>query len=166
MIHLIVAIGSNGAIGRDNGLPWHLPADLAHFKTLTMGHPMIMGRRTFESLPGMLPGRPHIVLTRDTDWRPPHPDVRVYYGIDELLAQLPASDNYFVIGGGQIYREFMPYADVLHITEVDCAPPADTFFPPISPLFWECIKTVEGVVDDKNTYPHRFKTYQKIKNHQ
>lgn len=161
MLHIIVAIGKNGAIGHENDLPWHLPADLQHFKKLTMGHPLIMGRRTFESLPGMLPGRPHIVLTRDPQFQKQHPEIKVYHGIDELLANLSRRHDYFVIGGGQIYRQLLPYADILHITEVDCAPEADTFFPAISPLIWKCTADIPGVVDAKNEYPHRFKTYQK-----
>ncbi len=164
MLHLIVAVGSNGAIGRDNDLPWHLPADLRRFKKLTMGHALIMGRKTFESLPGMLPGRPHIVLTRDEEWAAAHPEVQCYPDLENLLATLKKEEEYFIIGGGQIYRALLPHADILHITEVDLAPEADIFFPEIDPEIWECVEDIPGIADEKNI-PHRYKTYHRRNYH-
>ena len=112
---LIVARATNGVIGREGGLPWHLPADLKRFKALTMGSAMIMGRRTFDSLPGLLPGRRHIVLTRDRAWRADGAEVA--HSVDEALAL--AGPNMFVIGGAEIFALFLPLADRIELTEVD-----------------------------------------------
>ena len=112
---LIVARATNGVIGRDGGLPWHLPADLKRFKALTMGSAMIMGRRTFDSLPGLLPGRRHIVLTRDRAWRAEGAEVA--HSVEEALAL--AGPTAFVIGGAEIFALFLPLADRIELTEVD-----------------------------------------------
>ncbi len=125
MITIIVARARNGVIGRDGALPWHLPADLRRFKALTSGKPMIMGRRTFDSLPGLLPGRRHIVLTRDGDWRAPGVEVArsAEHALD--LADGAAS----VIGGAEIINLFEPRADAWELTEVHRDAPGDTFLP-------------------------------------
>ena len=115
MITLVVARARNGVIGRNGTLPWHLPADLKRFKALTMGSAMVMGRRTFESLPGLLPGRRHIVLTRDRAWSAPSAEVAG--GVDEALAlagDVPVS----VIGGAEIFALLLPLADRIELTEV------------------------------------------------
>lgn len=125
-IILVVARASNGAIGKDGGLPWHISADLKRFKKLTMGTALVMGRKTFESLPRVLPGRKHIVLTHNFDWT--HPDAEVAYGVKGVLAKLggkPAS----VIGGAEIFELFLPEASRIELTEVHCSPAADTYIP-------------------------------------
>jgi dihydrofolate reductase len=114
-ITLVVARAQNGVIGRDGKLPWHLPADLKRFKALTMGSVMVMGRKTFESLPGLLPGRRHIVLTRDPCWN--HEGAEVAHDIDEALA-LSGGQEVSVIGGAHIFELFAPLADRLELTEV------------------------------------------------
>ena len=122
-IVLIVARAENGVIGRAGTLPWHLPADLKRFKTLTMGTPMVMGRKTFESLPGLLPGRRHIVLTRDTNWRAEGAEVAA----DVASARALAGDGpVSVIGGAEIFRLFLPFADRVELTEVHARPDGDT----------------------------------------
>lgn len=114
-ITIVVARAINGVIGRDNDLPWHIPGDLKRFKALTMGSVMIMGRKTFESLPGLLPGRRHIVLTRDPTWSVP--GVEVAHDIDEALA-LAAGEPVSIIGGAAIFELFEPMADRIELTEV------------------------------------------------
>ena len=124
MITLIVARAANGVIGRDGKLPWHIPADLKRFKALTMGKPMIMGRKTFESLPGLLPGRRHIVLTRG-DWS--GAGAEVAHTVDAALAL--AGGETSVIGGAEIFALFEPLADRWELTEVHDAPEGDTSMP-------------------------------------
>jgi len=114
-ITLVVARAQNGVIGRDGKLPWHIPADLKRFKALTMGSAMAMGRRTFESLPGLLPGRRHIVLTRDTSWSAP--DAEPARSVDEVL-RLARGEPLSVIGGAEIFELFLPRADRVELTEV------------------------------------------------
>ncbi|MFL6765735.1 MAG: dihydrofolate reductase [Sphingomicrobium sp.] len=123
-ITLIVARAQNGVIGRDGKLPWHLPADLRRFKTLTMGSVMVMGRRTFDSLPGLLPGRRHIVLTRDPAWHAEGAEVA--RDVDSAL-RLAAGEPVSVIGGAEIFRLFLPLADRIELTEVLEDVRGDTF---------------------------------------
>lgn len=113
-IALIVARASNGVIGRDGGLPWHLPADLKRFKALTMGSPMVMGRKTFDSLPGLLPGRRHVVLTRDPAWSAPGAEVA--HSVEQAIGG--ASDRVWVIGGAEIFDLSLPHASRIELTEV------------------------------------------------
>ena len=122
-ITLVVARAANGVIGRDGKLPWHIPADLKRFKALTMGSVMVMGRKTFESLPGVLPGRRHVVLTRDERW---HAEgAHVAHDIEEAL-HLAGEQPVSVIGGADIFRLFLPVADKIELTEVLQAVPGDT----------------------------------------
>jgi dihydrofolate reductase len=114
-ITLVLARASNGVIGKDGGLPWHISADLKRFKALTMGTVMIMGRKTYESLPGVLPGRRHIVLTRERGWRAP--GVEIAHDVDEALA-MAGDEPMSVIGGAEVFRLFLPLADKIELTEV------------------------------------------------
>lgn len=132
-VFLIVAVAANGVIGREGALPWHLPADLRRFKALTMGKPMIMGRKTFESLPGLLPGRRHIVLTRDLDWT--EEGAEVARSPEEAIA-LANAPHIAVIGGAEIYRAFLPHADRIEWTEVQAEPEGETRFPPFDRSQW------------------------------
>jgi dihydrofolate reductase len=125
-ITLVVARAQNGVIGRDGKLPWHLPADLKRFKALTMGSVMVMGRKTFDSLPGVLPGRRHVVLTRDREWRANGAEVA--HTVDEALAKAEASPV-AVIGGAEIFALFTPLADRIELTEVLADVEGDTFMP-------------------------------------
>ena len=123
-ITLVVARAQNGVIGRDGKLPWHISADLKRFKSLTMGSVMVMGRKTFESLPGVLPGRRHIVLTRDMSWR--DEGVEVAHSLEDAV-RLADSERISVIGGADIFRMFLPLADRIELTEVLADVPGDTF---------------------------------------
>ena len=114
-ITLVVARASNGVIGRDGGLPWHISADLKRFKALTMGSVLVMGRKTFASLPGLLPGRRHVVLTRDSDWN--SAGVEIARNVDEALA-MANNEPVSVIGGAEIFRLFLPLADRIELTDV------------------------------------------------
>ncbi len=125
-ITLVVARAANGVIGRDGTLPWHIPADLKRFKALTMGSAMIMGRRTFDSLPGLLPGRRHIVLTRDPDWSPEGAEVA---RSPEEALELAGSEPVSVIGGAEVFAMFMAVADRLELTEVLADIEGDTSMP-------------------------------------
>lgn len=122
---LILARADNGVIGRDGGLPWRLPADLKRFKALTMGRPMIMGRKTFDGFPAPLPGRRHIVLTRDNDWCADGAEVA--HSVDEALAL--ASEDAFVIGGAEVFALFEPLAQRIELTEVHCEATGDVSVP-------------------------------------
>ena len=132
-IVLIVARAANGIIGRDGALPWHLPADLRRFKTLTQGAPMIMGRKTFESLPGLLPGRRHIVLTRDEAWS--EEGAEVVRSVEEALA-LANAPRVSVIGGAEIYALFLDHSDRIEMTQVHENFDGDTVFPALEEAVW------------------------------
>ena len=129
-IVLVVASAENGVIGRDGGLPWHLPDDLRRFKALTMNTPMIMGRRTFESLPKLLPGRRHIVITRNPGWTAEGAEVA---GDAETALALAGEGRVSVIGGAEIFRMFIGRADRIELTEVHGNPEGDTILPPFGP---------------------------------
>lgn len=133
-IFLIYARAGNGTIGRDGALPWRLPADLRRFKALTMGKPMVMGRKTFESFPSPLPGRRHIVLTRDTGWQAEGAEVA--HSVEEALA-LAGEGEVAVIGGAEIYALFMDRADRIELTEVHADYEGDTHMPPLAPDWHE-----------------------------
>lgn len=133
-ITLVVARADNGVIGKEGRLPWHLPADLRHFKEVTMGTPMIMGRKTFASLPGLLPGRRHIVLTRDSNWQAE--GAEAVRSADEALARADC-DYVSVIGGAEIFSLFEPRAAAVELTEVHCAPEGDAVIPPFDQSFWQ-----------------------------
>ena len=133
-LFLIYARAANGTIGRDGALPWHLPADLRRFKALTLGKAMIMGRKTFESLPGLLPGRRHIVLTRDRDWIVPGAERA--QGVAEAVA-LAGEGEAAVIGGAEICAAFLPLAERVELTEVHADFAGDTHLPPLGPEWRE-----------------------------
>jgi dihydrofolate reductase len=132
-ITMVVACADNGVIGRDGTLPWHLPADLRHFKAVTMGTAMIMGRRTFDSLPGLLPGRRHIVLTRDAEWR--EKGAEVAHDVESALA-LAGDEKVSVIGGAEIFALFLDRADAVELTEIHVDVAGDTFLPRFDPARW------------------------------
>jgi dihydrofolate reductase len=132
-VAIVVARARNGAIGRDGTLPWRIPADLKHFKKVTMGTAMVMGRRTFDSLPGLLPGRRHIVLTRDTAWRADGAEPAT--SLEEAL-ELASGQPVSVIGGAEIIALFLPRADAVELTEVHDEPEADTFMPEFDEAQW------------------------------
>jgi dihydrofolate reductase len=136
VITLIVARADNGVIGKDGAMPWHISEDLKRFKRLTLGTVMIMGRRTFESLPGILPGRRHIVLTRDRAWAAVGAEIA--RSAEEALA-LAGDAPVSVIGGADIFAMFEPLADAVELTEVHASPEGDTGMPPFDPVQWRAL---------------------------
>ncbi len=132
-VTMIAAVARNGVIGDGLTMPWHLSEDLKFFKRTTMGHPMVMGRRTFDSM-GALPGRRSVVVTRQHDWSAP--GVEVAHSLDEALARVAGAEQVFVVGGGELYRQAMPYAVRLLVTEVDQSPEGSVTFPAIDPEVW------------------------------
>lgn len=133
-LSLIVARARNGTIGRDNALPWKLPDDLAHFRRTTMGHPIVMGRRTWESIARPLPGRRNIVVTGRADWRAD--GVERAASLDDALALCAGVDEVFVIGGAQLFEAALPKADAIVATEIDADVDGDVSFPPLDPRDW------------------------------
>ncbi|MEM6292304.1 MAG: dihydrofolate reductase [Myxococcota bacterium] len=160
-ISLIVARASNGVIGRDGDLPWRLPADLAHFKRITMGHHLIMGRRTFASLPGVLPGRPHVVLTRDRGYAPE--GVTVVHSLDAALAiaRGAGDDEAFVIGGGAVYREAITRADRVYLTDVHASVDGDVTFDSLEPTSWLETDRVRHEADDRHAHAFSMCVYDR-----
>lgn len=144
MITLVAAVDRHLAIGRDNAMPWRLPEDLAHFKAVTNGHPLVMGRATFESIGRPLPGRTSIVVTRDPGWT--HDGVEVAHSIEDALTRAAQLDGEaMVIGGGAVYAATIDRADRLEITHVDLTiDRPDTWFPPIDPAAWQVVAVRQG----------------------
>jgi dihydrofolate reductase len=158
-ISIIAAIGENRELGFEGKIPWHLPADFKHFKEVTMGHPVIMGQRTFESMGKPLPGRKNIVLTQSADFHAD--DCCVVRSLDEALDAAKASEEAFVIGGGQIYRLALPVAQKLYLTKVHGTFTADTFFPEWSDAEWRLVSSEPHAKDEKNVFDYDFCVYEK-----
>lgn len=156
MISLIVAIAANNVIGRDNQLPWRLPADLAYFKQTTQGHTVVMGRKTYESLGKPLPGRTNWILTRDKDFQAE--GCQVFHSVDEVLKSAEGKEV-FIIGGEKVYREFLPRTDRLFITRINESFEGDTYFPEILEDHWELTSSIQGEKNDKNPYEYEFLVY-------
>lgn len=168
MISLIAAIGKNNELGKGNTLLWHMPADLKHFKEITTLHPVIMGRKTFESIGHPLPNRRNIVITRNLNYKKDLPagtgGVELVYSLNEALDLFPDQDEeIFIIGGGELYKQTMPIADKLYITHIDTEDSAaDAFFPEIIPTVWSEVLCEEHKPDEKNIFPYTFSVYKKV----
>ncbi len=164
-VAMIAAVAENGVIGSDNAIPWQLPSDFAHFKRTTMGKPLIMGRKTFESIGRPLPGRTNIVVTRNPGYKPD--GVQVFGSLQAALShaqsivEVSGADEVMIGGGAQIYAEAMPLAERLYISHVALNPPGDTHFPVISPAEWQ--ETGEIVVETSpnDTAAYVVKVYQR-----
>ena len=150
---IVVAVARNGVIGRDNRLPWRLPADLAHFKRVTMGHPVVMGRRTYESIGKPLPGRTNIVVTHDR--RYDAPGCIVVHSLDEAWRAAGDAGEVCVIGGTTLFAETLPLADTIHLTEVEADVPGDTYMPAFERGDWQEREVARHPADDRNAYPIR-----------
>lgn len=137
-LSLVVAMGSNRVIGAGGKLPWHIPEDLQRFKALTMGRPIIMGRKTYEAIGRLLPGRISLIVTRRIDFEVP--GAIVVGSLDEALARCGDADEAFVIGGGELYREALPRVQRIYLTQVALAPEGDTFFPELDPSQWHTMQ--------------------------
>lgn len=164
MISIIVAIAHDNVIGRSNDLPWYLPADLKHFKTMTTGHTVIMGRKTYDSiaarLGGPLPDRHNVIVTRDEDFVVP--GATVSHSLEMALDE-NENGEVFVIGGAEIYAQALPHADKLYITEVDAdIVGGDTFFPVIDTTIWHETSREIHQKDERNEFDYAFVTYERI----
>ena len=159
-LSIIAAMSANRVIGRNNSLPWKLPADLKRFKNLTMGHHLLMGRKTFESIGQPLPGRTTVVITRQTRYSPT--GALVAHSIEQAL-QLAAQDSeVFVAGGAQIYQQMLPRADRLYLTSLDKEFEGDSTFPDFDESDWQLIFQENRGPDEKNAYHYSFLTYERI----
>ena len=159
LISLIVAMAQNGVIGRDNSMPWRLPEDLKRFRAFTLGKPILMGRKTFESIGRPLEGRINFVLTRDRSWCA-H-GVIVVHSVEEALTQASASDELVVIGGAEIYRLVLPFARRIYLTHVHDDVPGDITFPEFDATQWADVEFSSQPADDEHAYPVTFVTLER-----
>lgn len=163
MFTIIAAAAENDALGKDNGLVWHLPDDFKRFKALTSNHYIIMGRKTFESLDKPLPNRTHVIITRQKDYEAPE-GCLVVSSIKKAMAICPEEGNHFIIGGGQIYQESIDFADKVELTRVHTEVEADTFFPKIEEDKWLLINSVHHPKDEKHKFDFTYLTYVRKSN--
>jgi len=161
-IALIVAVSENGVIGRDNQLPWHLPADLKRFKQLTTGHAVIMGRKTFESIGKPLPLRRNIVITRRKNWNAD--GIEVAHSLDEAIGLAASDDEVFILGGAEVFRDALPRANTLYLTRVHATVDGDVYFPPVDWSQWQLIEEERHDPSGgmSSELPFNFLTYRKL----
>jgi dihydrofolate reductase len=159
MITLIAAAAENNALGKDNDLLWHLPEDFKRFKQITSGHYIIMGRKTFESFPKPLPNRTHIIITRQEEYLVD--GCLVVHSLEEALEISPQNEEVFIIGGAQIYKQALPFADKIDLTRVHIELDADAFFPEFNTSEWNLVFSEKHFKDEKHQYDFTFETYLK-----
>lgn len=171
-ISLIVAVARNGIIGRDGRMPWHNPSELAYFKSVTMGKPVVMGRKTFQSIGRPLPGRRNIVVTRDTAFHPAGVEIASSLTAALALASTPTAgaappaappDEIMIIGGAQIYAEALPLADRIYLTRIDADPVGDTSFPALDPTRWREVSRRDLPFGPKDQYAATAFVYAAVK---
>ncbi|MBW3777251.1 type 3 dihydrofolate reductase [Aeromonas veronii] len=158
-ISMIAAMAYDRVIGKDNQMPWHMPADLAHFKRVTLGKPVLMGRKTFESIGRPLPGRRNLVISRNPDYQAD--GIEVVGSVEAALALLADNEvaEVMVIGGGHLYAELLPKADCLYLTRIELEVEGDTRFPAFADEQWQCVEREVHQADEKNPHPYRFETW-------
>ncbi|MCS6111580.1 dihydrofolate reductase [Clostridium botulinum] len=157
MLSIIVAIAKNNVIGNDNKLIWHISEDLKRFKEITSGKTIVMGRKTFESLPGVLPNRKHIILTRDKNFKVNSECVEIIYDFDELLSKYKNSDTeIFIIGGGEIYKQLLPHTHKLYLTKINKDFDGDTYFPQINYDDFKVDYESDIITDEKSKLEYNF----------
>lgn len=157
MIIMIAAVAENNTLGKDNELVWHLPNDFKRFKSLTSGHHIIMGRKTFESFPKPLPNRTHVIITRQKGYQAE--GCLVVDSIDKALAICPKDEDNFIIGGGEIYNLALPFTDKIEITRVHRNFEGDAHFPEINETEWEIIASEFNAKDEKHLYDYSYQTF-------
>lgn len=162
MLSIIVAKAKNNAIGKDNQLLWHLSEDLKRFKTMTTGHNIIMGRKTFESLGRVLPNRYHIILCNDMKLDVDDENVEVLEDISMLDKYINSDEENFVIGGATMYKLLMPYVNKMYITEIDKDFVGDVYFPEIPMNEWKVIEKEQGPKDNENDFEYKYVTYERL----
>ncbi|WP_073368344.1 dihydrofolate reductase [Flavobacterium fluvii] len=161
MIIMIAAVAENNALGKNNDLLWHLPNDFKRFKEVTSGHHIIMGRKTFESFPKPLPNRTHVIITRQKYFQ--HEGCIVVDTLEKAIAACPKNEDIYIIGGGEIYTQSIPFADQLDITRVHHSFDADVYFPEINPGIWELTSETFNPKDEKHLYDYTFQTFTRKK---
>ena len=162
MLSIIVAKAKNNIIGKDNKLVWHLPEDLRHFKELTTGHKIIMGRKTFESLGRVLPNRKHIIFSQNPDFKVKDENVEVVHSLLQIQELVEGEEEAFVIGGAMIYNFLMPYVKKMYVTQIDQEFDGDAFFPVISENTWKEVSREKGTKNQENNLDYEFVTYERI----
>lgn len=160
MLTIIAAASENGVLGKDGGIPWHLPDDFKRFKELTSGHHIIMGRKTFESFPKPLPNRTHVILTKQKDYIAPDGCVVVNNVLD-AINRCPIGEESFIIGGGEIYHKFIQLADKIDLTIVHGEFEGDAFFPKLNKLIWDVETKIHHPIDEKHKYSFTHTIYEK-----
>lgn len=162
IVSAIFAVSENNVIGKGNDLPWRMPADLKHFKNTTMGHPVIMGRKSFDSIGRPLPGRHNIVVTRDRNFRAE--GVSVVHSLREAveIAGADRPEEVFIIGGAQIYKKAFPYCDRLYMTRIHTETEGDVFLPELDFSAWKLISEEKHLPDEKNIHDYTFRIYERI----
>lgn len=160
-LSMIVAMGKNRVIGIDNKMPWHLPADLQWFKKTTLGSPIIMGRKTYDSIGRPLPGRLNIILSRNADLE--IEGCTVVNTLSDALDAAKGADEVFITGGAHLYEKFLQDADCLYLTMIDAKFAGDTFFPDYTQYAWKEIDRIDNPADEKNPYPYSFVTLERNK---
>ncbi len=166
IISLIVAASTNNVIGKANGMVWNLPNDSKYFKNTTWGMPVIMGRKTYESMSSEpLPGRFNYVITRHPDWNPDNSKVRVVGSLEEAIREAAETDSKeaFVAGGGQVYTEAMPLADKIYLTRVHAIVEGDAYFPVFDESQWDLISDMDHPADERHAYSYSFQVWQRKK---
>ena len=161
MLSIIVAKGKNNIIGKDNKMVWSLPADKKRFENMTTGHIIIMGRKTFESLEGVLPNRKHIVFTQNDDFKVDDPNVEIVHSMLEIKEYIDNAEENFVIGGAMIFSLLMPYVKKMYVTEIDNEFEGDTFFPKINLDVWKEISREKCMTNEENRYEYDFVVYER-----
>ncbi|MDD5148987.1 MAG: dihydrofolate reductase [Flavobacterium sp.] len=161
MIIIIAAVAENNALGKNNDLLWHLPNDFKRFKTLTSGHHIIMGRKTFESFPKPLPNRTHVIITRQKDFE--YEGCIVVPNLEKAIAACPKNEDLFIIGGGEIYKQSIDLADQLDITRVHHSFDADVYFPEIDPTIWELTSESFQPKDERHLFDYTYQTFVRRK---
>ena len=161
-LSLLLAASENNVIGKDNQLPWHLPNDLKYFKNQTWGMPILMGRKTFESIGKPLPGRKSIVITRNNEWQ--HEGVEVVHSVEEAIEKAQTFDvkEIFVIGGSEIFNTAFEKAARIYLTRIHHQFEGDSYFPEVSTNEWKLVKERYCAPDEKNVYPHTFQVWERI----
>lgn len=163
MLSISVAVANNNVIGIDNTLPWHISEDLKRFKKITSEKKMIMGRKAFESLPGILPNREHIIVTRNKNYKVDSDKVTIVHDLDSLIKEYSkCDDEIFVIGGAEIYEHFLPYVDKIYLTTIDEDFKGDTFFPKVNYDEFKVEYKSEKFTDEKNGLHYTFIDYKRI----
>ena len=161
VLSLLVAADENNVIEKDNKLPWHLPSDLKYFKNLTWGMPVVMGRKTFESFGKPLSGRRNIVISRNNEWKAEGVEIANSIEKAVALAQQSVVNEIFIIGGGEIFKTFLPKAERIYLTRIHQSFDGDAFFPEIDETEWQLVKEKNCSADEKNAYAHSFQVWER-----